>query len=66
MSGPVEEYEVLYRETGNPLFAWEALECCPRDEPLPTWILDYLLGAARALIALGKPSWDDVSLNRPG
>jgi hypothetical protein len=60
MSGPVEEYEVLYRETGNALFVWEALECCQRDEPLPGWIRDYLSGAARALIALDKPSWDEV------
>jgi hypothetical protein len=49
VSGTVDEYEVLYRETCNPLFVWEALECYQRDEPLPGWIRDYLLGAARTL-----------------
>lgn len=56
----VGEYEVLYRETRNPLFVWEALQHCKRDQPLPQWIFDYMIGAARSMAALGQPAWDDV------
>jgi hypothetical protein len=42
MNDRIAQYEVLYRETGNPLYAWEALTECPPDEPLPRWIFDYL------------------------
>lgn len=61
MSGqPVDEYEVLYRETRNPLFAWEAMARTKRGEPLPDWLWDYFVGAAYSLHALGQPPWDDV------
>ena len=61
MGNPVvDEYEVLYRETRNPLFVWEALEICQRDAPLPGWIFDYFSGCARSLCALGQPAWNDV------
>lgn len=56
----IDEYEVLYRETRNPLFVWEAIQHCARDQPLPEWIFDYMVGAARSLAGLGQPAWDDV------
>ena len=34
MNPRVTEYEALYRATGNPLHAWEALAECAPDEPL--------------------------------
>jgi hypothetical protein len=42
MNDRIAQYEALYRETGNPLYAWEALTECAPDEPLPRWIFDYL------------------------
>jgi hypothetical protein len=61
MTNPVvDEYEALYRETRNPLYVWEAFENCQRDEPLPSWVFDYLAGCARSLGALGQPAWDDI------
>ena len=38
----IDEYEVLYLQTGNPLYAWQALSVCRRDEPLPGWVFDLL------------------------
>jgi hypothetical protein len=41
------ECEVAYKETGNPLFVWYALsKGCRYYEPLPEWIMNYLLGVA--------------------
>ena len=48
MNPRIVEYEALYRATGNPLYAWEALTECAPDEPLPRWIFDYLQGCASA------------------
>jgi hypothetical protein len=56
----IDEYETLYRETRSPLYAWEALAHSKRGEPLPNWLWDYLVGAARSMHALGQPAWDDV------
>ncbi|HEX6015117.1 MAG TPA: hypothetical protein VFY87_25635 [Geminicoccaceae bacterium] len=46
VKGQLSDCEVLYRETGNPLFVWEALTHCDPAEPLPRWIFDYLRGCA--------------------
>jgi hypothetical protein len=46
MSDTMVEYEALYRETGNPLYAWEAFGQCRRDQPIPGWIFDYLRSCA--------------------
>jgi hypothetical protein len=41
------ECEVAYNETENPLFIWYALsKGCRYGEPLPDWIMGYLLGVA--------------------
>jgi hypothetical protein len=40
------EFEIMYRETRNALFVWQALTHCVPSEPLPRWIFDYLQGCA--------------------
>jgi hypothetical protein len=46
VKGQLSDCEVLYRETKNPLFVWQALKHCDPTEPLPHWMFDYLLGCA--------------------
>jgi hypothetical protein len=66
MKKTMDEYEILYRETRNPLYAWEAMARSGRGEPLPDWLWDYFVGAARSMHALGQPAWDDVPPDRIG
>jgi hypothetical protein len=40
------DFETLYRETCNPLYAWQALTLCDPLKPLPRWLFDYLRGCA--------------------
>ena len=52
------ELECLYRETGNPKYAWCALlEECEADKPLPSWIRYYLRGCAAAWLTENQPPW---------
>lgn len=46
------ELERLADETGNPVFAWEALSLCEKPEELPAWAWDYLSGCASRLLEL--------------
>lgn len=47
MTDQISELAALHGESGNPLYAWEALALCRPDEPLPGWIFAYLQGCAR-------------------
>jgi len=58
----LSEAEQVFRETGNPLFVWQAVRNClvrkggyPRD-PLPEWVCDYLAQVSLRLgwLALGR------------
>lgn len=55
----VVELECLYRETGNPRYAWEAFlaVCGEADKPLPSWVLGYLRGCAAAILTQDEPAW---------
>lgn len=53
----IAELEAMYRETGNALYAWEALARTPFDEPLAGWIREYLFGCAVAFATPGQPAW---------
>jgi hypothetical protein len=58
MSGDIiGEYEILYHETRNPLWVWEAFSRCSSAQPLPQWIFEYFSGCARGFATLGQPAW---------
>jgi hypothetical protein len=42
----------LFRRTGNPLCAWEAIKICRAEKrPLPAWVLDYLGACADRMLS---------------
>ena len=38
----LDEHRAEWERSTNPYYVWEAVDHCPRDEPLPDWICDYL------------------------
>ncbi|BBO70974.1 hypothetical protein DSCA_49040 [Desulfosarcina alkanivorans] len=42
-----------YKRTENPLFAWDmVLECCKEEKTFPGWVMDYLEDVAEELVNL--------------
>lgn len=55
--------EVLYADTGNPLFAWWALLAArERRQDIPTWALEYLERAAALLLSRAYSPAPSVAL----
>jgi hypothetical protein len=55
MSTIMQELEALYRETGNPLYAWKAFaEEYRSGKALPGWIEDYLRECAGHLLDMAE------------
>jgi hypothetical protein len=44
----LSDLKATYEHTKNPLFAWRALTLCDRGQPLPPWLMDYLLHCAES------------------
>jgi hypothetical protein len=57
MTDQISELAALYSETGNSLYAWEALTLCKPHQPLPRWIFVYLQGCAHGPVddGVGPP-----------
>ena len=48
----LEEIAALYRATGNPAYAWEALdECLKHGSSLPRWIREYLAVSSQCILS---------------
>ena len=55
--GYPEYYEELYREYGNPLWAWKALLAVRKAElPVPDWVMQYLARSGESLVNAGSQS----------
>jgi hypothetical protein len=47
--------QTSYRETENPVYAWDAIaECLSAGLPLPKWVRDYLLSVAVQITTLSR------------
>lgn len=46
-----ESRQILFKETKNPLFAWDIYSRSRRKEtPVPEWVMEYLDGVARRML----------------
>ena len=61
----IAEHRVEWERRANPFYVWEAMKHCPRDEPLPDWICDYLAQCSVKLGDLAFPGRRDPKLS-PG
>jgi hypothetical protein len=50
----VRNLEAMYRETGNPLYLWNAVAAIPRPDSVPEWIWVYLIIVACRLTVLSN------------
>ena len=57
------EHRAEWERSTNPFYVWEAMKHCPRDEPLPDWVCDYLARCNSKLETLAFPGRGDPDLS---
>lgn len=48
--------KMQFMDTKNPLFAWQRISRChQRNEPLPKWVMEYLIEVADGILTIDNP-----------